>query len=169
LRVSSRVGRVGAGVSVRELPNHGRVVRTLARWLFGEWGDLSRRPFHAYVRKVRESLRGDPLPFTVVAFAGRRPVGCASCWEQDMHIRLGLSPWLAAVYVDPAYRRRGIGSRLCREVEARARMLEYEKLHLFTPDREEFYQRMGWKTVERVVYRGQNVAIMEKKTAPAIQ
>jgi len=166
LRGSGRLERGRADVTVRELPNRGRVVRLLARWLFGEWGGLSRRPFRAYVRKVRESLREDPLPFTVVAFAGSRPVGCASCWEQDMHIRGDLSPWLAAVYVDPTFRNRGIGSRLCREVEARAGLLAYEKLYLFTPDRENFYERMGWKTVERVVYRGQDVAIMEKETKP---
>jgi N-acetylglutamate synthase-like GNAT family acetyltransferase len=79
-----------------------------------------------------------------------------------MDSRRALSPWLAAVFVDPAYRRQGIGRRLCREVEARARRLEFEKLHLFTPDRERFYERMGWSTVERDVYRGQDVAIMEK-------
>ena len=158
-----RYDPAGPGVVIEELPDDRRVIQSLAAWLHGEWGALSNRPRRAYTEKIRESLDGDPLPLTLVAFLGDRPVGCASCWRHDMRTHRRLSPWLAAVYVEPELRRRGIGGRLCMEVERRARVLSFRRLYLFTPDRESFYLGMDWSTIERVKYRSQMVAIMEKR------
>jgi N-acetylglutamate synthase-like GNAT family acetyltransferase len=79
-----------------------------------------------------------------------------------MDTRPDLSPWLAAVYVAPAYRKQGIGSALVKAVESTAQQIQIARLYLFTPDQEHFYARLGWSVLERVEYRYQTVVVMDK-------
>ena len=73
-----------------------------------------------------------------------------------------LSPWLAAVYVLPEFRRQGIGSQLVRAIEETGKRLLLERLYLFTPDREAFYARLGWSLLELAEYRNHTNVIMTK-------
>ena len=41
-----------------------------------------------------------------------------------------------------------------------ARALGFDTLHLFTPDKEAFYARLGWSVLERTCYRGHQVVVM---------
>ena len=87
-------------------------------------------------------------------------IGTASLIEHDVPTRAELTPWLASVYVDPRFRKRGIGSALVRAVLQEARNLGLEKLYLITPDQVPFYRRQGWQEMEEIVYRGEAVTIM---------
>ncbi len=58
---------------------------------------------------------------TFVLLDGDRPVGTASPEREDLEARPDLSPWLAGVYVEPAFRGRGYATALVRRVEAFAR------------------------------------------------
>jgi GNAT superfamily N-acetyltransferase len=95
-----------------------------------------------------------------VALADGQLLGSASLVAQDMEIHPELSPWLASVYVAPEFRRQGIGSALVERVVGEARALGVSRLHLYTPDKEGFYARLGWHTLERVDYRDHHVAVM---------
>jgi N-acetylglutamate synthase-like GNAT family acetyltransferase len=63
--------------------------------------------------------------------------------------------------VAPAWRRRGIGSKLVRRLVERARELGVETLYLYTPDQDQLYERLGWETVERLDYRDEEVVLMK--------
>ena len=91
-----------------------------------------------------------------------KSAGTASIYVHDMDTRPDLSPWLAAVYVAPAYRKQGIGSALVKAVESAAQQIQIARLYLFTPDQEHFYARLGWSVLERVEYRHQTVVVMDK-------
>lgn len=87
-------------------------------------------------------------------------VGSASIIDYDMDDRTELTPWLASVFVAPEQRRRGVGGDLVRHVMDRARHAGIATLYLFTPDRQRFYQRLGWHELEQTRYRGYPVTIM---------
>jgi predicted N-acetyltransferase YhbS len=148
-------------IELIDLPDDVETIETVALWLHHEWGRERGVSVDHYASKLRESLGAKPIPYSLAAFDSGAPVGVASLQIHDMQTRKGLSPWLANVYVIPEYRNRGIGGRLCRGVTAKAGRLGISRLYLFTPDRESFYSAMGWKLLERAVYRGQNVAVME--------
>ena len=79
---------------------------------------------------------------------------------QDMDTRPDLSPWLGGVFTAPEARGRGVGSALSQHVMQRAAELGFSRLHLYTPDAEAFYARLGWVTLERTRYKDTAVTVM---------
>jgi GNAT superfamily N-acetyltransferase len=141
-------------------------VPTVAAWIFQEWGrDFAEHTLEEVEAKFRTHLNRDRVPLTLIALLDDHPVGTASLFVSDMDTRADLSPWLAAVYVLPGHRSRGLGTRLVEASEAVARQVGIPRLYLFTPDRESFYARLGWSALERSDYRGQPVVIMAKSLA----
>ena len=97
--------------------------------------------------------------------AGEEPVGTATLAEQDLEERLDLTPWLAAVYVEPHARRRGYAGHLIAAVEREARSGSISTLWLYTNTAERIYARAGWQTVETVEHRGRPYALMRRDLA----
>jgi len=87
--------------------------------------------------------------------------GSAAIVENDMDNRHDLSPWLASVFIIPEYRNQGIGSALVRHVMQQAQQSNIEKLYLYSPDREAFYHKHGWRRIDTENYHGYEVSIME--------
>ena len=54
-----------------------------------------------------------------------------------------MSPWLAALYVIPAARRRGVGAALIEAALARAAQFAAGTIYLLTTDQEAYYARLG--------------------------
>ena len=129
-----------------------------------EWGHASPgTTLESLEEKFRGHLNRNAIPLTLLTMDEDRPLGTASLVFYDMKERQDLSPWLAAVYVLPEQRGRGIGARLVKSIELLAANLDVEKLYLFTPDHESFYTRMGWNVLERISYREKEVVIMVKE------
>ena len=100
------------------------------------------------------------IPETFVAVEDGEPLGTASLVAHDLAERMDLSPWLAAVYVAPEFRNRGVGSALVQAVMDEALALGVEELYLFTPDKMSFYGRLGWKVLELREHHGTDVTVM---------
>lgn len=142
------------------LPSDPELVRLIAEWHQEAWGHLTGRSVEERIEEFAEQRGSRRVPLTVVARADGKPVGTASLLAEDMDTHADLTPWLASVYVLPSHRRKGIGERLCRRVVEEARQLGFERLYLFTEDREAFYRRMGWETLSHEDYRGEAVALL---------
>ena len=97
-----------------------------------------------------------------VAHAGAGFMGMASLIANDMDERPALSPWIAAVWVEPDFRQQGVGSALVRAAADAAFALGFDPIYLYAlPTRTAFYQRIGWSTVERDV-GGLNIFQMQR-------
>ncbi len=143
-----------------DYPEHLPVV---AGWIFDEWGaEMPGSTLQSTLADFSQHLNRDRIPLTMLALEDGQPAGTASIFLHDMETRHELTPWLAAVYVLPEFRNRGIGSGLVRAIEAAAKRLQLERLYLFTPDQEAFYARLGWTTIETAEYRNRSNVIMTK-------
>ncbi|MBD81434.1 MAG: hypothetical protein CL840_21125 [Crocinitomicaceae bacterium] len=72
-------------------------------------------------------------------------------------------PWVALLYTDKEYRNQGIGKALLEQIELNARTCKLDKIYLYTFTAESLYRKSGWKSIERVKYKGHNTVIMEKE------
>lgn len=153
-------------IQINYLMDHPQFLPELARLHFEEWGDLSP---HETLEERTQRLAGlcghCEIPTALVAMTDQELVGSALLVTHDMKTRKDLSPWLAGVYVKPAYRCRGIASNLVARVEAEAARLHISRLYLYTPSEAAFYARRGWQTLEETEYRGVAVTVMDKVMA----
>lgn len=142
-------------------------VPALAEWHQAQWGRFN--PANTVERRVREfaaHMGRVQVPTTFVALEGDRPVGSASLIDCDLQMRRDLKPWLASVYVVPDRRDRAIGSMLVERVVQEAWAVGFPVIHLFTPDRQSFYLRMGWTELETALVRERPVFIMKLDRPP---
>jgi GNAT superfamily N-acetyltransferase len=83
--------------------------------------------------------------------------------EADPNPRPDLTPWLAALYVTPEFRNRGIARALIAAIEDHARAVGTQTLYLYTSEAEPFYLRVGWSVCDRFVQNGEACALMARK------
>jgi predicted N-acetyltransferase YhbS len=146
---------------IEYLPDDPRTIRQVARWLYGEWGHLSRgNTLERAIQRISRRAEARTIPLTLIVRDNGTPVGTASLVAHDMKTDLNLAPWLASVYVVPSHRRRGFGAAFCRRAVQEARKLGYGRIYLFTPDKAEFYKALHWEEIQRTKYRKQKVTIM---------
>ena len=97
-----------------------------------------------------------------VLFDGGRPVGTAGLVHSDLDARPDLTPWLAGLFVEPAFRGRGHAAALIRRVEAFALAASVPVPWLYTSTAEPLYLRLGWQRVGMEQENGQAVALMRR-------
>jgi predicted amidohydrolase/GNAT superfamily N-acetyltransferase len=150
--------RRGSGViTIDPLAGHPDLVRVIAGW-HRRWDD--RQPLDFWIRCHAAEARQEGIPRAWVAFVDGEPAGSVSLVERNMDTRPELSPWLAALWVRPEYRRRGVGTGLVRRCEEEARRLGVRRLHLYTEEASGFYAPLGWSVASQEEYEGESVVVM---------
>jgi len=140
-------------------PEH---IPTLADWQHRQWQDLNPgRTLEQRIASMQNYLCESLLPSTFIYKHRQQLAGSSALIACDMDSHPELSPWLASVYVDEEFRRQGIGSSLVKHAMEQARQAGIARLYLFTPDRAEFYLRLGWSKMAEEIYRGQRVTLMQ--------
>ncbi len=136
-------------------------IARLSRWHHREWVHFYPDEQVEDFARDLNACRGEQLvPSTFIATDGRL-LGSASLLAADMLTHPELSPWVASVYVRRAARGSGVGSALIRHIMNVAARGGLRYLYLFTPDRVEFYQRLGWVEIGRELYQGIPVTLMQ--------
>jgi N-acetylglutamate synthase-like GNAT family acetyltransferase len=103
-------------------------------------------------RLQRENLNADPIPFALVAHDGAEFLGTSSVITADLPERPQLTPWVAAVWVEPQARRRGVGAALVERAALDCFALGMVSAYLCARrERASFYERLGWIPVEHDV------------------
>jgi GNAT superfamily N-acetyltransferase len=76
-----------------------------------------------------------------------------------------LTPWLASLYVAPAARGSGVGSRLVDTVLDEAGRIGHDYVYLFTAGQERYYLERGWHPVAPAHQRGHPATVMARATS----
>lgn len=97
-----------------------------------------------------------------VALEKGQPVGTVQLKPQEVPALATLTPWVGGLYVEPAFRRCGIGARLVATAEERARQLACEQVYLITTDHAKYYARLGYERLESIHFKGAATAVMAK-------
>ncbi|WP_246179384.1 GNAT family N-acetyltransferase [Microvirga thermotolerans] len=94
------------------------------------------------------------MPTTLVAHEGDLFLGTVSLIACDEESRPDYSPWIAALWVEPEHRRRGIGESLVDRAFRLARDAGAGRVYLLAGEaRRAFYEKRGWSICEADVPR----------------
>ena len=124
-----------------KIREHGELAEQAASWFGEKWGI----PKEEYWESMEACLRGaSPVPQWYVVMDGERIAAGIGVIENDFHDRPDLTPNVCAVYVEEAYRCRGIAGQMLRFVCADMKNMGIDTLYLVT-DHTSFYERCGWE------------------------
>ncbi|MDW0115935.1 GNAT family N-acetyltransferase [Sporosarcina thermotolerans] len=131
-----------------------------AKAFWEQWGNESNYKFYkdCMIHSTTESV-----PSFYIAVDGDSIIGTYAILRNDLVSRQDLSPWLACLYVDPAYRGQAMGSKLMDHAIAEANKKGYDKLYL-TTDHIGYYEKYGWsRLTECYDLFGNQTSVYEKK------
>ena len=150
-------------IEIKYLADHPELTHLLATWFDDEWGKNNPSlTMELIERRVRKRLNRDKIPLCMVALTKSKPIATATLKIREMEIYPQFEYWLGNVYVLPEYRNQGAGSQITEATIEKAKLLGVKNLYLYTQDREHFYQRLGWITLEQVEYHAHPVVIMRR-------
>jgi GNAT superfamily N-acetyltransferase len=108
------------------------------------------------------SLQREALPLALIALRDGVFLGTATLRHDSITTHAHLGPWLAAFYVRPELRGRGIGATLVEAIEAAARRLGFAQLYAGSARAASLFERAGWQVLEHVSYHGEQIAILRR-------
>ncbi len=145
-------------INLKEEPE---LLNTLAEWHHNEWSHISpQNSLQMRIEKMHLHLYQEFFPSTFVIKEKEQLMGSAAIVKHDMNTRMELSPWLASVFVSQESRNKGAGSKIVLHVMKKAKAAGVKSFYLYTPNKEKFYEKLGWSIFCKEVYRGQQVTIM---------
>jgi GNAT superfamily N-acetyltransferase len=145
------------------LAAHADLVPVLARWHVPEFDPGGSTG--SWERTLTREAGWSGVPCVWVAFLASSPVGSVSLVEHNMDTHPDLGPWLAALFVTPEKRRRGIGRALVQRCEHEAWRTGAARLFLYTSTAEAFYRALGWTPLFQETYEGETVTVMARERA----
>lgn len=154
------------------LASYPELIPELTELLFAEWQDLylaaglSQADLAA---ALQERAVRDRIPLTLVAIEHGQLVGAGSIKLSEDGTRVGLTPWLAGIYVKEDQRGKGLGIQIVTALEQIARELGVPRLYLSADNAEHFYLKLGWQVLDKVESFGvREVALMSKDLTAAV-
>jgi len=117
----------------------------VTEWLWQAFGGET-LPQAFFASIVGHSQTPGALPITFIAAEGEMLLGTVGLWRCDLISRQDLYPWMAALYVAPEARGRGLAGKLQQHVIGYARTQGYSELFLYSACRD-FYERFGWQYI----------------------
>ena len=124
-------------ITLRQQPER---LEAAAEWFHSKWG----APEAAYRECMQAYLDGETEYGWYLCTDGQRIIGGLGVIENDFHDRKDLAPNICAVYVEEAYRCRGIAGRLLDTAVEDLRKKGISPVYLLT-DHTGFYERYGWE------------------------
>ena len=98
---------------ISDLRQRPEFLDTVADRIWQAWWKDSGHALSYISRRLRdENLNADPIPFALIAHDDKSLLGTASVIVSDLAERPHLTPWVAAVWVEPHARQRGVGGAL---------------------------------------------------------
>jgi N-acetylglutamate synthase-like GNAT family acetyltransferase len=139
---------------------------TVADRIWRAWWQADGVPLDYISSRLRENMSDSPIPFALIAHDGSAFLGTASVIASDLAERPQLTPWVAAVWVEPHARQRGVGGTLVDRTAQDCFDLGFARAYLCArPQRTAYYERLGWIAIERDVGARQ-LSVLIRDTNP---
>lgn len=142
----------GLHIDLKQLSDCPEHLEAVGTWIYGQWWRKPDNTPEVVLSRLRQHTKRDAVPFTIVALENGQPVGSCCVIENDCVHRPQYAPWVAAVFVKPEWRHRGIALRIlqeaCRVARRAGVKVLYIDCHVNTVP---LYEQNGWTMLEREV------------------
>lgn len=136
-------------VKIDHLFRHPRHLPLVAEWIYREfWADRPGYSPEFFAGLLRDAADPDRIPLSLLALSDGEPAGTINLIDNDDRSRPHLHPWLAALVVVPAFRKRGLGTLLVRSLLREAGRLGFREV-FFGSDIPAYYLKLGAEYVEK--------------------
>jgi len=135
-------------MKIEYLSDHMAFADQVTRWIYDEFFEDIRTDltYDELLSSIKNCSKTE-LPIRLVAIVDQKCVGTVSIVQNDLGCR-EYAPWLAALYVDKAYRNHKIGEQLIDCVKDIVKDMDYPELYLRTEHASDYYRKLGWQFVE---------------------
>lgn len=135
----------------------------VARWRYDAFFAEDGITFEESRDALRAWMDGLGYETALLAELDGRPAGSCLFVREEIDPKHDLTPWLAALYVAPEFRKRGIASALVRAIEQHARDMGCARLYLYTITAEGLYAKLGWTALEHFDWHGEKFVLMARE------
>ena len=116
------------------------------------WWTESGVPLEDYRAHLNPMLEQDGIPSALVANDEDHYIGSVLIIENDLDERPDYAPWIAALWVEPEFRRQGIAAQLIAHSREYVAKLGHDTCYLCaTADKRPYYLKQGFTLVEEGV------------------
>lgn len=116
----------------------------ITNWMYNWWGKDDGYTFEAVKCFIEHCFQKDRLPQTYGLFYDKRIIAMFQLAYEDLDVRTDIYPWLSNIYVDEAYRNKGVARILLQKVKETAKkQLDFSELYLYT-EHIGLYEKFGW-------------------------
>lgn len=152
-------------MKLNPLNKNKELIPEIAELKLQEFGYLApEKTLDDFVHGLKTHLNDRELPIAYILLnEANEFIGTFSIREHDMDTHQDLTPWVGSILVAPDKRNQGIGAYLVAQAESMAKEMGFSQLYLFTPNKEAWYQKLGWETIEYAHFKTVPVAVMFKK------
>ncbi|MBX2805572.1 MAG: GNAT family N-acetyltransferase [Hyphomicrobiales bacterium] len=134
-----------------------------AKWRVEAFSDVLVRSADAERESLEAFTQDQTEQVAIVAGLDGAPAGTCLLVRSELEPLHQISPWLAGLYVAPEHCRRNVGRALVAAIEKQAELRGKRHLYLYTRSAMTYYQRLGWHTLEQMVWKGRPTALMARE------
>ena len=137
-------------MTIEDLKSAPMHLDTVANRIWHAWWKADGHPLEAVQAALAEIVAGTSgFPFTLVAISDGRFAGTVTAIQHDFADRPAYAPCLAALWVEPGMRGRGLGSQLMNAATERLEAGNFTHVHLGARrEMRPYYLNHGWDLVE---------------------
>ncbi|MFM1905439.1 MAG: hypothetical protein RIT32_235 [Actinomycetota bacterium] len=152
-------------IIVEQIPKKSILRAEAARWSIKAWRDsFPNDTAQWYLNLYKRGDFANSIPFTVAALSGTKLIGIGSLVSDDeLPDSTERGPWLAAVFVQPQYRRHGAGSAIVNALLDRAFELGYREVFAYTETKLAWYQKMNWEFIRTAQVANHDVSVIKRR------
>lgn len=156
-------------LQVSDLRHQPQFFDTVADRIWQAWWKLDGYSSQQIADGLTAAMKGERIPFAIVAHDGDEFLGSTLGIASDMTARPQYSPWVAAVWVEPQHRLKQVGRALVGHAARTLFERGFGRIYLCSSaKRLNFYTRQGWAPIEHDVgEHQQTVYIMDGPGADA--
>ena len=99
---------------------------------------------------MKNSFNKERLPQTFIMYLGDQIIGMYQITYRDLFIRPDIYPWIANIYIEEKYRKKGYGKILIDSIKDQVKEnTSFDTIFLYTAH-DNLYERYGWKYIETI-------------------